>query len=79
MRASTLAAGLSLAGVTVCIILYSFYPLPSSANPWTDADLWLSIVLLIAGLVCFIVLLISGLITLLNWNSDAKESRGREP
>ncbi len=74
MRGLTAAAIGSLIGVVASIVLYSYYPLPSTDLAWQDPALWVSVLLLVVGLVCFVILLISGLITLLNWHADAERA-----
>ncbi len=66
----------SLAGLVVTIGLYSRYPLPASFDSPSDPGIWISIALLALGLVCFLALLISGLITILNWIGGRARDRG---
>ncbi|HYA11038.1 MAG TPA: hypothetical protein VEH10_05155 [Thermoplasmata archaeon] len=66
----TAAAVGSLAGFVTSVALYAYVPLPSSGVSWATPRPWISVVLLGVGLTSFIVLLITGLITLLNRGSD---------
>lgn len=74
----TTAAIASLGGLVVTIVLYTFYPLPAGGAGWQASTIWLPLLLLGVGLVCFIILLISGLIVLLNWGSDRSGRDQRE-
>ncbi|MGI0054407.1 MAG: hypothetical protein ACREB9_08475 [Thermoplasmata archaeon] len=75
MRRLTLAAILSLAGLVLAIGLYSIDPLPAGGIPWEDPSVYGSLALLVVGLLCFLVALPTGLITVLNWNSDRGSER----
>ena len=75
VEGTTIAAWGSLAGFVTSLVLYSYLPLPSSAIPWGTVGPWISVVLVVAGLVCFVVLLVTGSITLLNWLAEGS-SRG---
>lgn len=67
----------SLAGFILAIFAYSFEPLPSAwtSSSWENPGLWLSIAILGGGLVCFVIFLISGLISVLNWGADRPGDR----
>ncbi len=71
----------SLAALLLSITAYSYDPLPSSwaGTNWQTPGVWLSIAVLAIGLVCFVVFLISGLITILNWGVDRPRDRDGEP
>lgn len=73
MAATALA---SLAGLVACLVVYLYYPLPTSSFDWQDPHAWLPVLLLTVGLICFILLLISGLVTILNWASDRPSESG---
>ena len=77
MGGRSLVAIGSLAGFVIAVIAYSFDPLPGTWTPstWTDPGVWLAIAILGAGLVCFVVGLISGLIEILNWGTDRPRGR----
>lgn len=79
MRALVVGAVTSLAGLAATVVLYSFYPLPSSGTAWTSPGLWLSVGLLAIGLACFVVLVVTGLILVLNWNAAPRRTRRRGP
>ncbi|NNN17729.1 MAG: hypothetical protein HKL79_05155 [Thermoplasmata archaeon] len=77
MRGLSLVAIGSLGGFILCVIVYSFDPVPGSwtSSTWTNPGVWLAIVILGAGLVCFVVGLIAGLISVLNWGTDRPRGR----
>ena len=75
-RRLSVVALASLAGLVVTIVLYSRYPLPATFSSPTDVGIWISIALLALGLVCFLTLLISGLLTILNWFGGRARDRG---
>ncbi|MFZ0699691.1 MAG: hypothetical protein WAN74_05835 [Thermoplasmata archaeon] len=77
MRALALVAIGSLAGFIGCIAADSFVPLPGTwtASTWESPGVWLSIAILAVGLVCFVVCLISGLISVLNWGTERPRGR----
>lgn len=76
MRGMALAALASLVGLVVCVALYLLDPLPMNGFAWQDPSAWIPVLLLVMGLSCFILLLVSGLVTILNWTSDRpSESR----
>lgn len=62
----------SLAGFVACVVAYSFDPLPAAwdAATWVSPGVWLSVALLGLGLVLFVICLVSGLVSLLNWGAD---------
>jgi uncharacterized membrane protein len=67
----------SLAALLLSMTAYSYDPLPGSwaGTNWQTPGLWLSMTILAIGLVCFVVCLISGLITILNWGVDRPRDR----
>ncbi len=75
MQRMTLAALASLVGFAVSIVLYSYFPFPGDGTRWEDPELWVSLLLLIVGLVSFVVLLVTGLITVLNRGTERPPSR----
>ncbi len=75
MQRMTLAALASLVGFAVSIVLYSYFPFPRDGTRWEDPELWVSLLLLIVGLVSFVVLLVTGLITVLNRGTERPPSR----
>lgn len=60
----------SLAGFVACVVLYTYFPLPANGIPWQTSGPWISILLLGVGLACFVVFLVTGLITFFNRGSD---------
>lgn len=69
MEGTTTAAIASFAGFVVSVILYNILPIAKTGISWQSPTWWLSIILLGAGLVCFVVFLITGLITFFNRGS----------
>ena len=67
----------SFAGLITTVVLYAYFPLPNPLPSWTSAAFWGYLVLLAAGLVCFLGLLVSGLILLLNLG-DSRRGRGED-
>ncbi len=68
MEGTTVAAIVSFAGFVGCLALYALLPFPHDAA-WPAGAWWLSACLLGVGSVCFLVFLVTGLITFLNRGS----------
>jgi len=68
----------SLAGFAASVVLYPRFPLPPNGTTWTLDNTWGPVAVLLIGLSCFVVLLPTGMIALLNWidrRSDRKDVR----
>jgi hypothetical protein len=74
-RVSYVALG-ALAGLVASMLLYPRTPLPATSASWTLQDLWAPVLVLLLGLSCFVVLLPTGLISLLNWIDRRSERKG---
>lgn len=70
MEGMAAAAIASLAGFVASVVLYMFVPFPGTGIDWKSPGTWLSVFLLVAGLSCFVVFLITGLITFFNRGSN---------
>ncbi len=79
MRRLIAVAAASLIGLIAVVILYGRYPLPTGTFDLTSLAFYASLVLLVVGLLCFIALLISGLILLLNWGAGRQNARDERP
>ncbi len=79
MRRLLVVAIASLFGLIVVAALYGRYPLPSGAFDLASTAFWASLALLAIGLACFLALLVSGLILLLNWGADRQNARNERP
>ncbi len=79
MRRLIAVAISSLIGLVVVAVLYGRYPLPSGDFALTSVALYASLALLAVGLLCFISLLVSGLILLMNWGAERQNSRDERP
>ncbi len=79
MRRLIAVAATSLIGLIVAVILYGRYPLPTGTFDLISLAFYASLALLVVGLLCFIALLISGLILLLNWGARRQNARDERP
>ena len=79
MRRLIAVAAASLIGLVAAVILYGRYPLSAGTFDLTSLAFYASLVLLVVGLLCFIALLISGLILLLNWGAGRQNARDERP
>lgn len=66
MNGMRTAAALSLGGLVLSLLLYSYFPLPATDATWDLETLWRPILLLGIGLTSFVVLLVTGMVVLLN-------------
>jgi hypothetical protein len=66
LEGTTTAAIASFAGFVVSMVLYTTIPFAKTGVSWQTPASWLSVVLVGAGLVCFVVFLVTGLITFFN-------------
>jgi hypothetical protein len=78
LEGTTTAAITSFAGFVGSIALYAFLPFAKTGVSWNAPGSWLSVVLLGAGLVCFVVFLVTGLITFFNRGSNLPPPERRE-
>lgn len=70
MEGTTAAAIASFVGFVSSIALYSILPFAKNGVSWSTPGSWLSVFLLGVGLVCFVVFLVTGLITFFNRGSN---------
>lgn len=66
MEGTTAAAIVSFAGFVASIALYTYVPFARTGVSWPAPGSWIPVLLLAAGLACFVVFLVTGLITFLN-------------
>lgn len=78
LEGTTAAAIVSFAGFVASVILYTNLPLSKSGVYGQAPTSWISLVLLGVGLVCFVVFLVTGLITFLNRGSSMPPRDGNE-
>jgi len=78
LEGTTTAAIASLAGFVGSIALYTILPFAKTGVSVSAPGSWLSVVLVGAGLVCFVVFLVTGLITFFNRGSDLPPAERRE-
>lgn len=62
----------SLLGLILTITLYGYYPFPAAGSAWQGPTVGISFLLVAVGMVCFLLLLVSGLILLLNWGAERR-------
>ena len=74
MEGTTVAAIASFAGFVMTFVLYVVVPSARTAASWQAPGTWLSVVLPGIGVTCFIVFLITGLITFFNRGSSRPPS-----
>jgi len=69
LEGTTVAAIASFAGLVSSIVIYTVVPFAKAEPTWYSPESWISVVLAGAGLVCFVVFLVTGLITFFNRGS----------
>ena len=69
LEGTTIAAIASFGGFVASIVIYAVVPFAETGPAWDSPESWTSVVLVGAGLVCFVVFLVTGLITVFNRGS----------
>jgi formate hydrogenlyase subunit 3/multisubunit Na+/H+ antiporter MnhD subunit len=74
----TVAAIASFAGFVASVALYTSIPVAREDVSWQTPEWWLTAILLVAGLTCFVVFLITGMIAFLNRGSAVRPRKPRQ-
>ena len=78
MEGTAAAAIVSFVGFAASIVIYALFPFAKTGVSWQDPASWSSVVLLAVGLICFVVFLVTGLITFFNRAPTRPPSRRRD-